>query len=172
MSTELKTRPRVRYASPLTPDDLAEDLMAYFKTHRTTYFGYVVKHHAVVEMHRDQVKLWSPRIEIDIEQRDTGSLVRGFIAPRPGVWAMIMALYGSLGFSAFFALIIAMSDMLMGTYGWAFYVLIGCILGIIAVYIVSQSGKKVAEADIIAMRGFLEGALVGAVAIHDTEEHA
>ncbi|MEZ4687539.1 MAG: hypothetical protein R3B47_16180 [Bacteroidia bacterium] len=159
MSTEFTIRPRLRFFSPKAPDALASDLMEYFRAHRSTYFGYVVKHHAVVEMHEDKVQLWSPRMEVDLEEYNEGTLVRGLMAPRPGVWAFLMFLYGLFGFSCFFSMIIGLSDWTLGAFPWQLILSGGCLLGILAVYLFAQGGKRIVHGEMVEMKAWFVEAL-------------
>lgn len=170
MSTELTIRPRLRFLSKKEPDALASDLMTYFRAHRTIYFGYVVKHHAVVEMHENNVQLWSPRMEVDLEEHEEGTLVRGLMAPRPGVWAFLMFLYGLFGFSAFFSMIIGLSDLTLGSFPWQLILCAGCLLGILAVYLFAQGGKRIVRQEMIEMKAWFEVALGEATEMHEEED--
>lgn len=170
MSTELTIRPRLRFLSKKDPDALATDLMEYFRAHRTTYFGYVVKHHAVVEMHEDKVQLWSPRMEVDLETHDEGTLIRGLMAPRPGVWAFLMFLYGFCGFAAFFSMIIGLSELTLGDFPWMLILCAGCLLGILVVYLFAQGGKRVVRSEMVAMKAWFQEAIGEATEMHEDEE--
>lgn len=159
MSNELNIRPRIRMTAPVDPDVLAASLMEYFRDNRTQYFGFVVKHHAVVEMHWDNAAFWTPRLEADLEEHEKGTLIRGLMAPRPGVWGFLMALYGFFGFSAFFSMIMGLSSWTLDKFPWQLLITAGCLVGILVVYLVAQGGKRIVSKEMAEMKAYFVEAL-------------
>ncbi|MFK7970514.1 MAG: hypothetical protein AB8F95_09110 [Bacteroidia bacterium] len=172
MSTELTIRPRIRLLSPIGPDELSDNLADYFNANKRAYFGYVVKHHAVVQQHDHEVHLWSPRLEVDLEAHEDGSIVRGFIAPRPGVWSFLLFMYGAFGLTAFFSLMVGLTYWSLDKNAWPLYVTAGCLLVIAAVYFMAQGGKKLVHEEMVSMKQYLLAAVGECTEIytHDHEE--
>ena len=159
MSTELSMRPRIRLISHAAPDALAADIAAFFRENNTEYEGYVVKHHIVLDIEHDKVHFWSPRLEVDLEPHEKGTLVRGLMGPRPGVWGFLMFMYGACGFAAFFSLIIGLSDWTLGIFPWELFVTAGSIIGIFAVYLFAQGGKRIVHDEMVALRDYFKEAI-------------
>lgn len=83
----------------------------------------------------------------------------GLIGPHPGVWTMFMAFYTMLGFGAFVAASLGVSQWMAKETAWGFWIL--PILGVFAalVYAASLFGQRLASSQTQAMGAFLLKAL-------------
>jgi hypothetical protein len=96
------------------------------------------------ELHlpKEQHRLWSPHLSFYITQDQDASIVRGRFAPRPDVWTLIWIFYLLLAFTAFFSLIMHLSQLAIGETGSWHWLTIAASLTIGLIYLIANIGQQ------------------------------
>jgi len=158
----LEFRPRFRFHTPLSTDDVIRRVETYFDTSGTDDVVINnVKDHIVVEIPIAKRHFWSPHMDVNLEFDDfeNQTLVRCLIGPSPTVWTMFMFFYGFFGFMAFVGLTLGMSQWTLQKPMWGFWFVPAALIGMALMYGISYEGKKLAHDEMRALKHFLDRAL-------------
>jgi len=110
---DLSFRPRFKFHSELSLEELSERLMKYAKTAPLDNIRMKkVRDHFTLEITEKYKHFWSPHMDVNMEhdQEEGKALVRCMIGPTPAVWTMFMFFYGFFGFLAFVGLTLGLSQ--------------------------------------------------------------
>ena len=88
-----------------------------------------------------------------------GTTVHGLIGPHPNLWTMFAFLYGSLVCVVFFGLMLGFAQMMIDRATWGLWVAAAAVLTMGVLYAVSQVGQRLAQEQMVLLRGFSVGAL-------------
>ena len=96
------------------------------------------------ELHlpKEQHRLWSPHLSFYVTEDNATTLVRGRFAPRPDVWTLVWILYLLLAFTAFFSLIMAVSQIAIGENSIWHWITIVSLTAIGLIYLIANVGQS------------------------------
>lgn len=100
--------------------------------------------------------LWSPWLHVEVEQRDSGSLVRAKYSPHPNLWTSFAFGYLTLGTLVFFAGFFALAQTLIGQGTWAWWVTIASLVGMFVMWVTAKVGQQLAHDQMIELRQKLD----------------
>ncbi|MCA9158382.1 MAG: hypothetical protein KDA72_08650 [Planctomycetales bacterium] len=109
---------------------------------------------AVVE-HR----LWSPHLSFYVSEREGHTLIRGRFAPRLEVWTFVWIVYLAMSFTAFFGLVLAYSQWMLGESVWGLWAAVAALVAIVTLYLVANIGQQWSSDQMDALRARLDGLL-------------
>jgi hypothetical protein len=100
-----------------------------------------------VEIHipRSELRYWSPHLSLSFDGDEKHTHVLGRFAPRQEVWTLVWILYLLLAFTAFFGLIFAYAEWILGQSSWIGVASLVAIAGIIILYLVSFIGQRLSS---------------------------
>jgi len=161
MSTTLAFRPRFRFYSELSVDEVATSI---FNHQSKDGFKPKMRHvqdHVILTIFETQRHYWSPQMDISLEKDEDNqkTLVRCLIGPMPAVWTLFMFVYGFFGFIGFVGLTLGLSQWTLKSTMWGFWLLPVSLLGMLAMFWVSIEGKKLAEKEMHLLKHFVDDAL-------------
>jgi len=157
---KLRIRPRFRKEVSDSPEIVKERIKTALTSNETMCTGKIVDNHVIFKIPVSQQHYWSPQLTLDIEQKNSGSLIRGLYGPKPGVWTMFVFFYSSIGFLTMMGLIFGISQIMLNMvpYGlWA--VLIGGFL-LIGLFVTSKIGQRLGLEQMRQLKDFLDNSLV------------
>lgn len=116
--------------------------------------------HIFIDLPKEEQKLWTPQLEVVVEQKENGSLIRGLFAPKPSMWTFFIFLHfvDAIAFLIFFALYYANKVSGGETQLWVF-AMVFCVVAWIMLYLLGQIGKKKSEKQIQDLKHFLKNTL-------------
>lgn len=158
--SKLEFRPRYKFKSPLTIEEIASRVMKTVESENPD--GLLLKKvhdHLVLDIPEEARHYWSPHMDINLEKEGDDTIVRCMIGPSPTVWTMFMFFYGFFGFASFVGLTLGMSQWTLKKSMWGFWVLPVALLGMVAMYFISYEGKKLARDEMRTLKKFFDGAL-------------
>lgn len=107
--TVLKLRPRSKFTSQMSVDQVMNSILNKLKQPSDVIYGSILDNHAYIKIKEKEQHYWSPELHINVEETKEGSLIRGVAGPKPKIWTMFMFFYsvvvvifvlgGSLGLS-------------------------------------------------------------------------
>ncbi len=104
-------RPRFELESPIQRDTLTKEAAMRLKEPHCPFDGSVLHDHLWVSLPRAKRRLWSPVLEMRLEEEAGTLRVKGQFGPDPGAWTLFMALYA-------FTLLMAGLGLLYGSSQW------------------------------------------------------
>lgn len=102
---------------------------------------------------------WSPWMHLEIRQEEGNRIVEGRFSPHPSIWTGVMFSFLAIACLSFFAVILGMSQQLMGQTPWAYWLILLGISAAVLVWFVSKTGQKLAHEEMEEMRSRIEQCL-------------
>lgn len=91
---------------------------------------------------REERRLWSPYLSIQVESRGNGALLRGRFGPHPEMWTLFMFLYAGVGFLTLLGLFLGFVQWQSGMEAWGLWGAYVGLPGMASLYIVSATGQR------------------------------
>lgn len=158
----LWSRPRFKFVVNATPEEVMQIFEKYFSTHNKMFGGYVNKEIAIIRLRKDKEKYWAPQLQIRTEwdEWDKKTYIRGLFGPRPAIWTFFMFLYAT-GIGVIFILggFGLVNGTVNGDYGFLYLSIIGPFI-LLATYLATKAGQKIAKNHIRVLKAFVEMVLV------------
>ncbi|MFV1884507.1 MAG: hypothetical protein ACMZ7B_08470 [Balneola sp.] len=151
-----KIRPRIRFESPYSPEQLHRKLKEQLAKPEVECEGQVLPGFATFYPLKKDQHYWSPQLTIHFEQSETGSLIRGLYGPQPTVWTMFMFFYSLIGFITLIAAMVSLSYWSLGQESIIFWSVPALILVFLSLYLVAYLGQKFGHQQIVYIHRFLE----------------
>ena len=153
-------RPRFREVLPSSPDRVVDRLREREAVPddcpcRLSVLG----RHVQVTIDPAQRHAWSPQLSLEIEEHEGGSELHGHFGPNPAIWTTFLAAYGFIGCSAFFGVMLGVSQQVAKQPPWGLLALPLGVLGWAGVYLASLYGQRLAREQMSALASFLHSAL-------------
>jgi hypothetical protein len=116
------------------------------------------------ELHlpREEHRLWSPHLSFYVAERDGHSLIHGRFAPRIEIWTFVWFVYLAMACSAFFGLMLAYSQFMLGETPWGIAVTAAGIATIVLLYGIAHVGQHWSSDQMYALRVRLDELLESA----------
>ncbi|MEO8269765.1 MAG: hypothetical protein ABI557_08595 [Aureliella sp.] len=107
-------------------------------------------------------RLWSPHLSFYVGERDGHALIHGRFAPRLEVWTFVWINYLAMSFTAFFGLVLAYSQWMLGEAMWGLWVALAALSAIVTLYLVANIGQQLSSDQMDALRARLDRILARA----------
>ncbi len=113
--------------------------------------------HVVLTLDSKPRQLWSPRMNLTLEDSHAGATIWCQFAPYPQVWTGFVACYAALAFLGLSGAMFGLAQLSLGQPPWG--LLVPLVTGSIAagVYMATFVGQGLACDEMIELRHFLEG---------------
>ncbi len=117
--------------------------------------------HIYINMPESKTHIWSPQLSIEVENMDKGSRIRGFFAPKPGIWTFFMFLHFvvGIGFMIFAALAYA-NYIIHSNYKFWLSMMLLAVVAWFSLYFIGQLGKAKAKTQMEELKVFLKDCLI------------
>ncbi|MCB0516888.1 MAG: hypothetical protein R2798_09685 [Chitinophagales bacterium] len=120
------------------------------------YHSKISDDHIFIDLPQEEQKIWSPQLEVVIEEKDNGSLIRGLFAPKPSMWTLFIFLHFVDATFFLIALSIYYANSVMGNSNTIWIIaMIACVVAWGLLYIIGQMGKKKSKEQIDGLKKFL-----------------
>jgi hypothetical protein len=171
--SSLEMRPRIRWVTPLHPDDIKAQVRAGLDSELAPVKGAIIREHLIFELPTEKQHFWSPRMEVDLLKHERGTLISGLMGPKPTVWVLFIFIYSFLGFVSLFGLVSGLSDWSLGESPILLLVPTVCLTAMLLVYGAAQTGKRLGKEEMHTLRNFLLEAVgeVEVVGNHEDYEY-
>lgn len=148
-------RPRFQLSNPKPAEELMSLLVDRIPNTTATIHGSTVGFHASIKLSEQEQEFWSPQLDIEIEEAEKGSVIKGLFGPRPNLWLLYMFLYLCCGFVLIFSLIAGFSQLSMENTPIGFYAAAPCVLIAIGLRVSAIYGQKKMKHQIEHLYNFL-----------------
>ena len=152
-------RPTYLLESAISADALMECLQRAFAQHPDEFQSQFRRGHAMVSILESKRHFWSPWLHLETHEMDQGCLLRVRFSPHPSIWTGFMFAYLALVVVGFFALMMGISQQLAQQSPWAYWVIPGCLAIAVILWLASQAGQRLANAEMRRMKEVIESCL-------------
>ena len=115
--------------------------------------------HIIVCLRAPWRHFWSPWLHLEVQGDEAGTRIDGRFSPHPSVWSGFAFAYLALSVVAFFALVFASAQLLLGTAPWAAGIALGCVGVGAGMWWAAQVGQGLASAQMELLRAAFDEAL-------------
>jgi hypothetical protein len=102
---------------------------------------------------------WSPQLNISLEEKEDGTLIRGLYGPNPSIWAMFFFAYAALGIIILFAGMVVLSQLSLGMETPLWWLLLLSSILFLIIYLTAQIGQKIGAQQMFDLHHFYEETL-------------
>lgn len=158
MSSEL--RPRVKIISKLDKEEVISRIKKKVEDADTPCKGWVKDGYALICAPENERHIWTPQINLQIDEIEEGTEVRGVIGPSANIWTAFAFTFSILGFFTFVSLFWGLSRLSLDHSAnilWAVPVTLSLILG---VYILARVGQQLSKNEVKELKKFVESTFV------------
>ncbi len=158
-SNNLRLRPRFRIEILIAPDQAVYNLREVYSKNPSTCILDFVSNHITLKIPAAQQRYWSPQMQLELEPIPAGTLIRGLIGPKPGIWTMFVFFYSAIGFLTMLGAMFGLSQMMLKMSPWALWSVPVGLFIILCLYLISHIGQQLSKDQIGILHDFLELAL-------------
>lgn len=159
--SSVELRPRFRYTTALSHDEIADRIRAYQKEKPVARLSSATEYHVTIRIPKTDQHYWSPQLDISMEEDEDGLFLRCLVGPSPSVWTKFVFFYAVIGFVALIGSILGMSQMMIEKMPTGFIAFPIAIAAFVVVYSMGQTGKQLGRDETILLKNFFEEAMLG-----------
>lgn len=157
MSAEL--RPRIKIISNLRKNEIINRIKNKIDDPKAGCTGWAKEDYALVCAPQSERHLWTPQLNLQIDETENGTEVRGVIGPSSSVWTAFAFTFSILGFAAFVALFWGLSLLSLDHSAEILWVVPIILLLILGVYLLARIGQKLSKNEVKYLKEFVNTVL-------------
>ena len=157
MSAEL--RPRIKIISKLTLNEITEKIKLKITESENRFTGWAKEGYALISVPQVEKRIWTPQLNLQIEEIDEGTEVRGVIGPSSNVWTAFAFTFSLLGFIAFVSMFWGLSRLSLDYSADVLWLVPISLMLIVGVYIVARIGQQLSGNQVRELKKFIESIL-------------
>jgi hypothetical protein len=104
-------------------------------------------------------RFWSPWLQLSVLPLGDKTQLFGRFSPKPAVWTAFALSYLFLACVMFFGCMLGLAQVMVKTHAWGFWTTAGAAVLTMILWWISQTGKRLADEQMRAIRAHLESAL-------------
>jgi hypothetical protein len=158
-SNNLRLRPRFKIEIPMAPEQAVHNLREVYSKNPSTCILDFVSNHITLKIPAAQQRYWSPQMQLELEPTPTGTLIRGLIGPKPGIWTMFVFFYSGIGFLTMLGAMFGLSQMMLKMSPWALWSVPVGLFIIFCLYLISHIGQQLSKDQIGFLHDYLDSAI-------------
>ncbi len=159
MSNAIAIRPKFKLITEYSKQEVIDKISTALGRTDTTLKGTILDNHIILKIPLAEQHYWSPQLDLDLEETETGTLIKGRFGPRPSVWLMYIFFYSVLAFISLMIMIMGFAQMNLGM---SAHILWGLhITGVTFVFLLftAKAGQKLGMEEMIQLKSFFEKSL-------------
>jgi hypothetical protein len=157
----LEFRPRYRFESPLTPEEIAVRIQQ--RVTELNPQGLWLKnahYHLTLSFPTNSTEAWSPQMDINFEDQPNGrTLIRCLIGPSPGIWMLFAGGYLMLTLLGLTGVTLGLAQWTVGEDPWGFWALPVALVGVMVMVVLARTGHQRAHDEMRILKLFVDEAL-------------
>lgn len=157
MSAEL--RPRIKIISPHAKNDVVNRFKERLFNPGNHFTGWAKDGYALITLPDNEKRVWTPQLNLQIDEHEKGSEVRGVIGPSASVWTAFAFTFSFLGFIAFVSLFWGLSRLSLDYSADILFVVPVSLILIVGVYILARVGQQLSRDQVKELKDFAENVL-------------
>jgi len=157
MASEL--RPRIKIISKLGKEEIVERIKNKVEDPETKCTGWAKEGYALICAPEDDKHIWTPQLNLQIDDLEEGTEVRGIIGPSASVWTAFAFAFSILGFIAFVSLFWGLSRLSLNYSADILWIVPVALIIILGVYMVARIAQQMSRNQVNELKYFIETAL-------------
>jgi len=157
MSAEL--RPRIKIISKRSTDEVMEIIKQKVEDPKSTCKGWAKEGYAVIYAPQNEKHIWTPQLNLQIDETEKGTEVRGIIGPSENIWTAFAFAFSILGFIAFVCLFWGLSRLSLDYSAEILWLVPVALILILGVYMLARIGQQLSKNEIRQLKVFIEASL-------------
>ncbi|MCW8848825.1 MAG: hypothetical protein OQJ81_02510 [Melioribacteraceae bacterium] len=157
MSAEL--RPRIKFISQLPKEEIINRIRENAQDPNTEFTGWAKDSYALISVPENEKRVWTPQLNLQIDEIEEGAEVRGVIGPSSNVWTAFAFTFSLLGFVAFVSLFWGLSRLSLDFSADILWLVPISLLLIVGVYMVARIGQQLSRNQVKQLKRFIESIL-------------
>ena len=157
MSAEL--RPRIKIISKLPMKEIIERIKKNAEDPETEFTGWAKDGYAIISAPENEKRIWTPQLNLQIEEIQEETEVRGVIGPSANVWTAFAFAFSLLGFVAFVSLFWGLSRRSLDYSADILWLVPVSLLLIVGVYMLARIGQQLSSNQVKQLKKFIESIL-------------
>ena len=154
-----RLRPRFSVELPVPADEAVARLREGLETPELQGTSMAAGRHADLMVERSERRVWSPRLNVRIEDSPGGSTLRCRFSPRPDVWTGFMFVYFVMVFLVVFGATLGYVQQVSNEAAWGYWGVPVGLLVIALIHLAGYVGQRLAARQMRELRGRLERVL-------------
>ena len=167
-----RMRPKFNLELPLPADEAVRRIRQGLDTPELRESTMAAGRHTEIRVDQTERRIWSPRLEVRIDDAPGGASLHGRFAPRPDVWTGFMFVYFLAWFAVVFGATLGYVQQVSDERAWGFWAVPIGLLIIAGIHAASYVGRRLAVDQMRELRGRLDSVLarqLGSVSDADRE---
>ena len=164
--SSFRVRPRFQQEVNFSSLEIRDRVKSALSDSSEPYTAIYLPNQITLKIKPDERHFWSPQLNISLEEKEDGTLIRGLYGPNPSIWAMFFFAYSALGIIILFAGMVVLSQLSLGMETPFWWVIPFCTTLILIIYIIAQAGQKIGAQQMFDLHHFYEKILGEKVIIH------
>lgn len=153
-----RMRPRFEMHVPCSAPEALKRLSEELTESDSQCTGRLAGNHIHLNIIREEQRIWSPQLNLEVTDEDAGAIIHGHFGPRADIWTFIMALYAMSAFIVLMGLLFAASQWMLGMPTWALWPVGGAVVIGVIVYILALIGQGLSQDQMKVLLSFVEEA--------------
>lgn len=152
----MRSRPRFKVYTKLSPENYAENLKKYIVENQKEFGGNINKAIATISVKTEEDFYYKPYLSLRTELEDGKTVVRGVFGPSSEIWTLFVFIYALLAFSwgSLLVLWFVGNQIKIEDYTWCLPVSFG-VLSLMAInYTAAKFGQNKAKREMAQLRRF------------------
>ena len=151
----IRTRPRFKIYTTLSPKEYEENLKLYIKEHKE-FGGNVNKEVATICLVTEEDFYYKPYLSLRTELDEGKTVVRGVFGPSSEIWTLFVFLYSFLilSFGSLMMLWFVGNSIKIKDFTWCLPVALGVLVLIIITYLAARFGQNKGKREMAQLRRF------------------
>jgi fatty acid desaturase len=154
LSAEL--RPRINIISELEKDEIIERIKNKVEDPDTPCSGWAKEGYALICAPEIERHIWTPQLNLQIDEIDGKTEVRGVIGPSASVWTAFAFTFSLLGFIAFVSLFWGLSRLSLDYSAHILWVVPIALVLILVVYLIARIGQQMTQNQVRQLKNIIE----------------
>ncbi|MED5374309.1 MAG: hypothetical protein VX899_25040 [Myxococcota bacterium] len=154
-----RMRPRFERRIQLAPEQVRELLASRVDGGECGVGARIAKRHVDLSVAKQNRKIYSPVLTLEIEPTEDGAVIHGNYHPAPNLWTFFMFLYAFLAFAAVVSLVGGTAQWMLQGQAWGFWGLPACAVLAVGVYLASQIGQTMGARQMHCLGDFVDEAI-------------
>lgn len=164
-----RLRPRFSVELPVAADEAAVRLREGLETPELQGTSIAAGRHADLMVERSERRVWSPRLNVRIEDSPGGSTLRCRFSPRPDVWTGFMFVYFVMVFVVVFGATLGYVQQVSDEKAWGYWGVPLGLLVIAFIHLAGYAGQRLAADQMRELRDRLESVVSSRFGVVETK---
>lgn len=158
---EYQLRPRYKFENERNMTELRKSLVTSISQEPDLWpLKFKDTHgHLIFSFKAPHKHTWSPEMDLNLERKGEGTLIRVLIGPAAGVWTFFMFLYAICALLLVGGFVLSYSQFVLEKNIWGFWLIPIAALGAVGIYLAGLYGKSKAIPQMIFLKKFFDTAL-------------